>query len=96
MRFSHLNYIFLTDFRARYSVKRNSSFEPPLQPTPSEATSASTTPPSSSQFMRAVQPMEAVNAPQYDPSYYDSPAFGVRRGKADRAQQVCRGPLKKT
>lgn len=55
-------------------------FEPPPQPTAGESTPTSAPP--SSQFM--------TPAP-YDPSYYQNPAYGARRGKAARAQQVSRG-----
>lgn len=74
------------DYRARMG------YEPPPQSTPSEGTPSSAPPPSSvAQFMTPAQAMPPNAQAQYDPSYYQNPAYGARRGKASRAQQVSRG-----
>lgn len=77
------------DYRSRMG------YEPPPQPTPSDAPPASAPPPSS-QFVSPAQAMPPATGPPYDPSYYQNPAYGARRGKAARAVQVSRGCMVET
>lgn len=67
--------------------------EPPPQPTPSEAPPASATLSASSQIMTPAQSMPSADPTPYDPRYYQNPAYGARRRKAIRAQEVSRGRM---
>lgn len=73
------------DYRSRMG------FETPPQPSPNDATPPSGPPQSASQFIAPAHPAQAAAQAQYDPSYYQNPAYGARRAKASRAQQVSHG-----
>lgn len=73
------------DYRTRMG------YEPSPQGGPSDGPPTSVPPPSSaSQFMGPGQPMPSAGPP-YDPGYYQNPAYGPRRAKANRAVQVSLG-----
>ena len=69
------------DYRTRMG------FQPSETPT-SEATTTSGPLPPTTQFMSPAPPIPGGTPGQYDPSYYQNPAYGARQRKAARAQQV--------
>lgn len=70
------------DYRSRMG------FEPPPQTSSNEATPTPGPAQSSSQFMTLAHPAQTAAQAPFDPGYYQNPAYGARRAKASRAQQV--------